>query len=306
LHSNPYIFCIKGNSHEDGPGIRSVLFFKGCPLNCIWCHNPESKKSEPELWWEKTKCIGDGACVKVCTQKARSGCANDTVDLKHCTQCFKCAQVCPTTALSIIGKQSSVQELVKDVSQYKTFFDVSGGGVTLSGGEPLLYVKYVGELLKKLKANNIHTLIETAGLFQYEHVEKLVLENTDVIYFDIKLLDSSLHEKYCGVKNHTILENFKQLINHSLITNLNVLPRTPLIPGITDTESNIYKIIELYTELGIKEAALLPNNPMGLSKSESVCGYVNAIKDPRISTFYDNDKLQDIKDIFEAHHIKII
>ncbi len=162
---------IEGNSRDDGPGIRSVVFFKGCPLNCFWCHNPESKKTEAELWWDREKCIGCGECIKSCPKGSISRENPFFINRDLCDSCFKCVEVCTSTALRRVGQEMSVDEIVRKVLRYKPFFDNSGGGVTLSGGEPTLHIEFTSALLKKFKKEKIHTLLETAGLFDFDQLK---------------------------------------------------------------------------------------------------------------------------------------
>jgi pyruvate formate lyase activating enzyme len=302
----PLITNIEGNSQADGPGIRSVVFFKGCPLNCFWCHNPESKKIENELWWDKEKCIGCGECIKKCPEGAISQDNSFFIDRNICNLCFKCAEICPATALHRVGREMSVNEIVRKVLRYKPFFDTSSGGVTLSGGEPTLHIEFISALLKRFKEESIHTLLETAGLFDLEQFKSLILPYIDTIYFDIKLFDSLRHKHYCGVENECILHNFILLKKEALSGNFDLLPRTPLIPGITDTKENIQAIAGFYNKHQVKKTVLLSNNPAWINKLEKLGQKDQFDCKNRIRKFYDKEKKKKIQKLFSEKGIEVI
>jgi pyruvate formate lyase activating enzyme len=281
----PLILEIKGNSLDDGPGIRSVVFYKGCPLSCVWCHNPESKKASVEISFDSKTCIDCGACREVCPQKALSRDNRFYIDRSKCDLCFLCVDACPSGALDRVGKTMSVDEIVKKILPDKPFFDTSGGGVTLSGGEPTLYMDFTSQLLKSLKQNNIHTLLETCGLFDIHKFMDMLYPYLDAVYFDIKIIDSTAHKKYCGVPNEKILDNFKQLFMTAAKDNKICLPRTPLIPDITDTESNIRGIASFLKDLNITKAALLAYNPLWHEKSDKV-GVDDPYKNSKVMTSF--------------------
>ncbi len=266
----PLILDIKGNSLDDGPGIRSVVFFKGCPLSCVWCHNPESKKPGPEISFDKTECVDCGTCVEICPENALDRSNAFFIDREKCTLCGLCIENCPSGALSMVGRVMSPEEIVRAVIKDKPFFINSGGGVTLSGGEPTLYMDFLSALLQKLKSEGIHTLLETCGLFEWASFEKKVLPYIDTIYYDIKILDPDTHQKFCGAKNHRILENFTRL--HRLLpdTGVDLLARTPLIPDITATEKNLTAIADFLSNQGITRARLLAYNPLWHEKNEKI------------------------------------
>lgn len=300
------IFDIKHNSLEDGPGIRSVIFFKGCPLDCIWCQNPESKKVSAELWWEKAKCIDCGDCIKACSVGAISKTNPFYIDRSICTLCFDCVEVCPSNAMRRIGNEMSIDEIVSKVLKYKAFFDQSGGGVTLSGGEPTLPTEFTSNLLKRFRKESIHTLIETAGLFDLNKFESLILPYVDMIYFDIKFIDAFDHSRYCGVSNELILNNFIQLYNRSQVENFKITPRTPLIPGITDKEENILQIMEFYKKHNVTHAVLLSNNPAWIQKLEKTGQEEIFSKNDPIRKFYDIEKENELKSLFLENGIEIV
>jgi len=305
LKNRPLILDIKGNSLDDGPGIRSVVFFKGCPLDCVWCQNPESKRAAPELMRAGEKCVGCGACVEVCPEKAVSPDNTGFIDRARCTLCFKCVDECPSIAFTRAGVEKSIDEIVKEVTRFKGFFDETGGGVTLSGGEPLLYMDFASELLKRLKVEGINTLIETCGLFDMKKFESLILPYTDIIYMDIKFVDPGLHKKYCGVSNDRILENFKILNARCGAGNFKLVPRTPLIPGITDGDGEIKALAAFYNVNGVTATVLLPNNPIWLEKLEKLGMTADIGAGGRIREFYSEEDKKRVVRLFEEKGISV-
>ncbi|MBU1118757.1 glycyl-radical enzyme activating protein [Patescibacteria group bacterium] len=302
----PLIIDIKGNSLDDGPGIRSVVFFKGCPLDCFWYHNPESKSVQNELWWEKSKCIGCKSCEKACPHGAISPDASPFVTKDLCDLCYTCVEECPAKALDHVGKEMDIETIVKKVLRYKPFFDTSGGGVTASGGEPTMHMKFVSQLFKRFNDEGIHTLLETCGLFDIASFETMLLPHTDSIYFDLKCIDSEKHKKYCGAYNKGILNNFITLKKKSQSEEFSLLPRTPIIPGITDTEDALLALADFYEKHSVHKAAILLNNPIWIEKfeklgKESTIGAKNPIR-----KFYDKEKAEEIKHVFSKRGIKII
>jgi len=266
----PLILEVKGNSLDDGPGIRTVVFFKGCPLGCLWCHNPEAKRAGEELSFDARECIGCDTCVKVCEEGALDRHNPGYVDRERCTLCFRCVLSCPAEVLTRVGRRMSVQDVVKLVLRDVPFFKTSGGGVTLSGGEPLLHMDYASQLLEGLKGHGIHTLVETSGLFNLERFDRLIYPHTDVIYFDLKLMNNDEHTRYCGVSNRHILDNFRELFARSLAGGVHLLPRVPLIPGITSTDENLAAIAAFLHENGADQVALLAYNPLWIEKNAKI------------------------------------
>ena len=224
------IFDIQRFSIHDGPGIRTTVFLKGCNLKCLWCHNPESQSSTDELLFYQDKCIGCGACRRVCRKNEN----------EPCVACGKCVTVCPRDARELAGKTVSAKEVMETVLKDKKYYVTSGGGVTLSGGEPLLQRDFVLEILKNAKANDLHTAIETAGNVQWETFEQ-VLPYLDLILYDIKAIDEKTHRHCTGVSNRLILENAEKLKKQST----KLLFRMPVVPGYNDAE---VKRVRAFTE----------------------------------------------------------
>lgn len=221
------IFDIQRFSIYDGPGIRTNVFFKGCNLRCLWCHNPESQSGKNQLLFYRDKCVGCGECAKICSKTF-------TAD---CIACGRCAEVCTHDARKISGRTASADEVVDAVLRDKEFYRTSGGGVTLSGGEPLLQADFAAEILRKCRESGIHTAIETAADVPWTSFEK-VLPYLDLVLCDIKCIDGENHIRCTGVSNRRILENAERLKN----SGVKIIFRTPVIPGYNDAE--IKKIAE--------------------------------------------------------------
>ncbi len=198
-------------STEDGPGIRTTVFYKGCPLSCHWCHNPESISIKPQVQWMKVHCIGCHTCIEVCPQHGLSA-QPDGIhrDLEVCTACGTCVEDCPSNAMEMLGKKVEIDELVTELLKDRAYFEKSGGGVTLSGGEPTLQPAFTLELLRSLKERGIQTALDTCGLCSPETLSEL-LPFVDVLLYDLKLADSVQHREWTGVGNERILENLKRV-----------------------------------------------------------------------------------------------
>jgi pyruvate formate lyase activating enzyme len=264
------IFNIQRYSLHDGPGIRTLVFLKGCPLRCQWCSNPESQHSQSELAYNVNKCIGFERCGR-CQQSCRQGAIRQTDDnkirleRKLCQGCFQCVEACSAKALSTFGTMMSVDEVLTVVEADGLFYARSGGGITLSGGEPLQQGKFAYELLFEAKRRRIKTAMETCGFSEWSEMSK-VCTVLDHILFDIKCMDSLKHEKFTGVKNEVILDNFKQLCKQ--FPALPKLVRTPLIPGFNDKEEDILEIARFIKGKPNVRYELLPYHHFGKSKYE--------------------------------------
>jgi len=250
------IFDIKRYAINDGPGIRVVVFFKGCNLHCAWCHNPESISAKAEKMYAPSKCIRCGSCVEACPENAiilkSDGIFTDP-DL--CKLCGKCAGVCPTKAIEMSGRVMSVSEIIDIIEKERIFFDQSGGGVTFSGGEPLLHEKMLIELLDECGKRGIHRAVDTAGNVSTATILK-VAKRTDLFLYDLKMMDSALHRHWTGAGNAIILRNLSVLAE----TGVQIIIRIPVIGGVNDIEENIWQTAEFIAGLAgeKKEVHLLP------------------------------------------------
>ena len=262
--SNSLIFDIKRYAINDGPGIRVVIFFKGCNLHCAWCHNPESISPKAQKMYSPAKCIGCGTCVTACPENALTLTSKGIVtDSSLCLLCGKCAEVCPTKAIEMSGKQMSVAEVMAIIEKERVFFDQSGGGVTFSGGEPLLHSELLIPLLDECKQRGIHTAIDTAGNVRIEVILE-VAKRTDLFLFDLKLMDNEMHKQWVGAGNELIQQNLKAIAE----TGANIIVRIPVIAGVNDTVQNFEQTAKLISELsGTKKVVnLLPYHNIAEAK----------------------------------------
>jgi glycyl-radical enzyme activating protein len=261
------IFDIQRASLHDGPGIRTAVFFKGCPLDCLWCHNPESQTDSPQLFYFDETCVQCGLCRQTCGNKAHEVIkGTHTIDYNSCERCGRCVEACNSRALKIVGKEMSVAEVMAEVVPDIDFYKRSNGGVTLSGGEPLTQFEFASELLKSCKEFGINTCVDTSG-FAASSSFKQLFPYIDMLHFDYKITGSALHKKYTGVTDELILANL-ELAYHS---GTPVILRCPIIPGINDTELHfkaIKRLDEKYPDL--KGIELLPYHAMGNSKQTSI------------------------------------
>lgn len=227
-------------STEDGPGIRTTVFLKQCPLKCIWCHNPESILKKPQLEWFKHKCIGCKICIETCQQGALSfdEIEGIRIDREKCISCGSCAEECPSTALHLLGTWWNLEDLFIEVEKDKIYYTKSKGGVTVSGGEPTLQPEFVRDFLKKCKENDISTALDTCG-YASKKVYDTLLPHVDLVLLDIKEIDSEKHKKFTGVGNELILENAMYIANYMKDHGKKMWIRTPVIPQYTATEENI-------------------------------------------------------------------
>jgi pyruvate formate lyase activating enzyme len=255
---------VRRNALDDGPGIRSTVFLKGCPLACAWCQNPETLSPKPELQHQAALCIGCRTCEAVCPERAVAF-VGDTRQraTERCVLCGRCADECPPAALRVVGTPTPVEELAAALLRDEPFYRASGGGVTFSGGEPTLQHRALVALAGRLHAHGVHLLLETCGLFRPDPFFADLLPLLDLVYFDVKIADPSLHERYTGHSNREILANLERLAREAAGR---LLPRVPLVPGITDTDENLAAIARHLAGIGLGRVAVLPYNPLWVEK----------------------------------------
>ncbi len=261
---------IQRMSTEDGPGLRTTVFLKGCSLACRWCHNPESIASFPEVQWIGSRCIDCRSCLGACARKALlAGPAGISIDRALCRGCGECVEACPTTALEKLGAWWSAEALAQELVKDRAYFEKSGGGVTISGGEPTLQSSFVAELCGLLKGMGIHTAVDTCGQCG-EFALDAALLNCDLVLFDLKTLDSERHRELTGHGNRLILDNLEHIKGLPKVASgeLDVWVRTPVIPGDTDSCENVGAI-----------AAFLADRYLGVVKRWELCAFNNLGKD---------------------------
>ena len=261
------VFNIENFATHDGPGIRTVVFLKGCPLRCIWCHSPESQQSFGEILFQQELCSSCGLCISACPNDC-----HQLVDGRHvfdranCSGCGECATQCITNALRMTGSEMTVQEVMKEVLKDKMFYDESGGGMTVSGGEPLFQADFTLELLKEASLQGISSCVETCGFGDYACLESW-LPYTEFFLFDYKVTDSRLHKELTGVDNRIILSNLEKLN----MGGAKIILRCPLIPGVNDGQEHLQGIARIAERLeNVVEINIEPYNPLATGSYESL------------------------------------
>lgn len=257
------IFNIQRCSIHDGDGLRTLVFFKGCPLRCKWCANPESQLYGMEVMESRGKCIGCGACIELCPEHAIVSEKNGmSIDREKCIDCFRCADRCYAAAKYIVGKEYEPEELLKEIEKDKHFYEIKGGGVTFSGGEPLTQGKYLEQIARLCQNSGINVAIESCGIGEWDSF-KDALPYIDSMFLDIKHIDSEKHKELTGAGNEQILNNIRKIAE----TGVKITIRTPVVPGLTDSYENILGIAQFILELpGIQEYELLAYHELGVNK----------------------------------------
>lgn len=269
-------------SVEDGPGIRTTVFFKGCPLDCKWCHNPELIDRKQQLIQSPNNCIGCGYCVSLCPENAvtldpEKGIFIDRV---KCNVCLACADACYAQALRPAGKPMTVEEILRIAEQDKGFYDNTGGGITVSGGEILMHVDFVTRLIDEAARRGINVCLDTCGFGDSQALMELARrKNVTHILYDMKSIDDEVHRMYTGVGNQRIIDNLKMLAA-SAETADKLIMRMPLIKGVNDTDDMIRRTGRLYREIGVKRVNLLPYHRLGISKKRNTGGVQEEFEPP--------------------------
>lgn len=265
------VFDIQRYSIHDGPGIRTTVFLKGCPLRCKWCANPESWSAAPQLFFSEARCIKCGICTAF--EGITMGDEGPVIERENLGDITEIAKACPSGALSVKGRNMTVAEVMEEVVKDIPFYKKSNGGVTASGGDPLLQAGFVEQLFKACQEKNLHTIIETSGYAPWESLER-ILPYTDQFFYDIKLGDCGLHEKYTGVHNTKIIDNLVQLIK----AGADVCVRIPVVPTVNDSEEELKRIAQILKNCGISKYELLPFHQYGKGKYKS-CGIEYGLED---------------------------
>ncbi|NLY71659.1 MAG: glycyl-radical enzyme activating protein [Clostridiales bacterium] len=262
-------------SIEDGPGIRTTIFFKGCPLNCKWCHNPELIDPRQQLIQSPNNCIGCGYCIKVCPNDAVTMDPEEgiVIDRAKCDVCLKCADECYAEALRPVAKPMTIDEILSIVEQDKGFYENTDGGITVSGGEILMHAKFVSKLIDEARKRGMNVCLDTCGFGDSQALMELALkENVTDILYDMKAIDDKVHKEYTGVSNKLIIDNLKMLAADARTLD-KLIMRMPLIKRVNDSDDIIKRTGEFYKEIGVKRVNLLPYHSLGVSKKRNVDGF---------------------------------
>nr|MDO8135060.1 glycyl-radical enzyme activating protein [Candidatus Njordarchaeum guaymaensis] len=293
------IFNVQRFSTEDGPGIRTTVFMKGCPLRCLWCHNVEGINPNREIVWHDTKCIGCLSCVEACPKKAIVKIPERLVtDRAKCDACGKCAEVCTAKARELMGQRVSVDEVLDEVLKDKVFYETSNGGVTASGGEPTMQSEFVKELFSECKSSDVHTALDTCGHAKWGILEN-ILKYTDLVLYDIKEIDPKKHKTYTGVPPDLIWENARRIAE----LGRPMWVRAPIIPGYTDNAENVKGIAKLCAELGnVERLDLLPYHRFGEPKYKKLdLKYaLEGLKPP------SNEVMENLREVAREAGVKLV
>ena len=301
---NPFVFDIKRYAINDGPGIRTTIFFSGCPLRCVWCHNPESWDAQPHKTYKQKKCIGCQSCVEACPEGAITLTADGIrpVEGVKCLRCGRCASECPTLALEMCGREWSMEELMAEIEKERDIMTDSGGGVTLCGGEPLFQPEAAMAVLDELGRRGFHRTVDTT-LFAAPEIVREVTKRCELLLVDMKIMDSDLHRRYTGVSNERILDNLR------LIAELGTpyYVRIPLIEGINADEANIEATATFLDSLpnheGLCGVSLLPYHDVGRDKHRRLWSTYNP--DGLAMSVPSDETLQRCAEQFSKHGIKV-
>jgi pyruvate formate lyase activating enzyme len=255
------IFHVMRFSLYDGPGIRTTVFLKGCPLNCWWCHNPESQAYLPDVMYTSGRCIRCGDCIAACQSHALRWEDGPLRDQALCVLCGECAEACPADARQLLGRRMSVPELMQRLRRDLVFYEESGGGVTFSGGEPLQQPEFLEAALVACRKEGLHTAVDTCG-YASEAVLRRIIRHADLFLYDLKVLDETRHRQFAGVSNEPILRNLALLARE----HGTVIVRIPVVPGVNEDDANLGENFRFLSSLGLRRVDLLPDHPAGIEK----------------------------------------
>jgi pyruvate formate lyase activating enzyme len=290
------IFNIQRYSIDDGPGIRTTVFLKGCPLKCLWCSNPESQLGEAELSHSESVCKRCGRCMETCELKAIVVDGTGVhIDRSLCSQCGRCVEACNYQAMKMLGQRMTVDEVFREVSKDKQYYDISGGGMTVSGGEPLFQSEFVAALLEKCRQNGIHTCIETCGFGSSVQLQE-VLSECDLVLFDLKVTDEAAHQRLTGVSNKPIINNLDRVIE----TGKPLVVRVPVVPGYNTDAAYLADLAALLQQRRLNTVELMPYHKYGTGKYQMI-GREYPLPDIAVPS---DEELEAIKDALEASGIE--
>lgn len=295
-----YVFDIKKYALHDGPGIRTTVFFKGCPLRCLWCHNPEGQNPGREIMLRPGRCLEScSRCFDICPLKAISKSSTfPVINTSLCNCCGLCAEICPSEALEMIGREVTPAEVMDEVMKDFVFYQQSGGGVTFSGGEPLMQPEFLQELLVLAKKYNLHTVVDTSGYARFDLFLR-ILPLVDLFLYDLKVMEAEKHKRLTGKDNKLILENLKKL---AAITD-NVIIRIPIIPSVNDDDDNLKQMVKFIASLGsVRGIELLPYHPLGKDK------YVRLGRDYQLVDLKkpSPEEMNRIADFFKQNNLSVL
>ena len=294
------IFDVKRFAVHDGPGIRTTVFLKGCSLQCAWCHNPEAMSPKPQISIYPQRCIDCGACIEACTYGAReeNEAGERTYNRDLCEVCGECVEVCYAESIVMQGREVSVEEVMNDVRKDASFYEESGGGVTLSGGEPLLQGPFVTAVLRACKSEGFHTALDTCGMVRWEAFEN-ALPFVDLLLFDIKHMDPELHQKHTGASNSQILENLRSLGKREAAIEI----RMPIIPTVNDDRKTVEAAADMLSSIdSVTAVRLLPYHRLAGEKYISL-GYENTM--PKVDP-PDEEKMAHIAGWVRSYGLNVI
>lgn len=292
------IFDIKRCAINDGPGIRTAVFFKGCPLDCWWCHNPEGKSSQAQLMFRANRCKSSKACLQICPQDAIIWNNGSITDWEKCDDCGKCAEVCYAGARELVGRNVTVHSLMAEIERDIPFYDQSGGGVTFTGGEPLYQREFLEEALVACKEQQIHTAVDTCGYTSWDNFIP-ILPLVDLFLYDIKLMDENKHTKYTSVSNKMILNNLQKLSE----AGAHIIVRIPLIPEINDDSENLVQCTSFLAKLPYLDGvAVMPYHDIGMAKYQAL-GMIYRLENTLSQT---SEQIVLVEELLSSNHLPVI